>query len=271
MPELPEVETSRRGIEPHVQNQTVRRVIIRQPSLRWPVPDELPTLITRRKILAVDRRGKYILLRFTNGAVILHLGMSGSLRIATGNTAIRNHDHVDIELGNDKILRLHDPRRFGCVLWTANPAEQHKLLAKLGPEPLSDDFNGEYLHRQSRKRSCSVKSFIMNSHIVVGVGNIYASESLFIAGINPRRKAGAISRQRYDALAKAIKQILTAAIEQGGTTLRDFTREDGQPGYFAQQLYVYGQTGEACQQCGGVIKQFTQQQRSSYYCSHCQK
>ncbi len=271
MPELPEVETSRRGIAPHVEGQTVRRVIIRQPSLRWPVPDELPSHITRRKILTVDRRGKYILLRFTNGAVILHLGMSGSLRIATRNTAIRDHDHVDIVLGNDKILRLHDPRRFGCVLWADIPAEQHKLLAKLGPEPLSDEFDGAYLHRQSRKRSCSVKAFIMNSHIVVGVGNIYASESLFIAGINPRRKAGAISRQRYDALADAIKQILAAAIEQGGTTLRDFTREDGQPGYFAQQLYVYGKAGEACQQCGGVIKQVTQQQRSSFYCSHCQK
>lgn len=270
MPELPEVETSRRGIAPHILQQRVRKVIIRQPALRWPVPADLPLLIERKTIRAVERRGKYILLGFSNGHVILHLGMSGSLRITTAATLPRQHDHIDFELGNDKILRLHDPRRFGCVLWTAAPVEQHKLLAKLGPEPLSDDFDGAYLYRQSRKRTCSVKAFIMNSHIVVGVGNIYASESLFVAGINPKRKASAISRQRYDALAAAIRQVLAVAIEQGGTTLRDFTQEDGQPGYFAQQLLVYGRTGDACPQCGGSIQHAVQQQRSSYYCPACQ-
>ena len=271
MPELPEVETSRRGIAPHISQQTVRQVIVRQPALRWPVPANLDSLLRRRKLLAVERRGKYLLLVFRHGTLILHLGMSGSLRIASHDTATRQHDHVDLVFSNRKILRLHDPRRFGCVLWTERAISEHRLLAKLGPEPLGDDFHGDYLYRLSRKRSCSVKSFIMNSHIVVGVGNIYASESLFLAAINPKRKAGAISRQRYATLANAIKQVLTAAIEQGGTTLRDFTREDGQPGYFAQRLYVYGRAGESCQHCGGTIRHVIQQQRSTYYCSHCQK
>ncbi len=271
MPELPEVETSRRGIAPHITGHSVRRVIIRQPRLRWPVPDTLPQLLQGKKLLAVERRGKYLLLRFHHGTAILHLGMSGSLRIATASTALRDHDHVDFEFNHRKILRLHDPRRFGCVLWTDAPITQHPLLAKLGPEPLSDDFDGELLYRLSRKRQCSIKAFIMNSHIVVGVGNIYACESLFLAGIHPKRKAGAVSRQRYQLLASAIKQILSAAIEQGGTTLRDFTREDGQPGYFAQQLFVYGKAGAPCAHCGKALRQINQQQRSTFYCAHCQR
>ena len=270
MPELPEVETSRRGITPHILNKTVKHVVIRQHSLRWPIPENLSDCVSKRKILAVERRAKYILLRFKTGTVILHLGMSGSLRICTKHSEVRKHDHVDFVMSNGKILRLHDPRRFGCVLWTDEPVEQHKLLVKLGPEPLSHEFTGAGLHNLSRKRSCSVKAFIMNSHIVVGVGNIYACESLFIAGINPKRKAGAVSRQRYDILADAIKQILTASIKQGGTTLRDFTDAHNQPGHYALQLYVYGQAGQACQHCGSLIKRLNQQQRSTYYCPQCQ-
>lgn len=271
MPELPEVETSRRGIEPHILDQKVEQVIIREPRLRWPIPQQLPKLLTGNSILAVSRRAKYILLRFGNGTVILHLGMSGSLRICKPDSEIRKHDHIDFVMSNGKVLRLHDPRRFGCVLWTDKAIEQHKLITRLGPEPLDDAFDAEHLFRRSRKRSCSIKSFIMNSHIVVGVGNIYASESLFLAGINPKRKAGSVSRERYQKLTLTIKQVLSASIEQGGTTLRDFLNEHGQPGYFAQKLYVYGKNGTPCQQCGSTIKQFTQQQRTTYYCSTCQR
>lgn len=271
MPELPEVETSRRGIEPHIIDQKVEQVIIREPRLRWPIPQQLPELLTGNRILEVGRRAKYILLRFDDGTVILHLGMSGSLRICSADAELRKHDHIDFVLGNGKVLRLHDPRRFGCVLWTEEPVEDHSLMQKLGPEPLSEDFDAEHLHQLSRKRSCSIKAFIMNSHIVVGVGNIYASESLFLAGINPKRKAGLVSRERYQKLTLTIKQVLSASIEQGGTTLRDFLNEHGQPGYFAQKLYVYGKNGTPCQQCGSTIKQFTQQQRTTYYCSTCQR
>jgi formamidopyrimidine-DNA glycosylase len=270
MPELPEVETSRRGIEPHILGQRIDNVIVRERRLRWPVPLALDKQLIGLEVNAVERRGKYILLRVATGCVIVHLGMSGSLRICTADTGIRKHDHIDFVFANACVLRLHDPRRFGCVLWSRAPIEQHKLLAELGPEPLSDYFNAEYLYRHTRKRSCSIKTFIMNSHNVVGVGNIYACESLFIAGIHPQRKAGSISRQRCARLVAAIKQILDAAIKQGGTTLRDFHNEHGQPGYFAQQLFVYGKAQSACQQCGSLIKQATQQQRSSYYCNRCQ-
>lgn len=272
MPELPEVETSRRGIEPHIVNKKVKDVIIRQHQLRWPIPRSLPQKITSRKLLHVGRRGKYLLLAFDgDNTVIIHLGMSGSLRICTAATAAGKHDHIDFVFSNRKILRLTDPRKFGCVLWTDQPVEQHKLLSKLGPEPLSDEFDGEHLYSQSRKRSCSIKSLIMNSRIVVGVGNIYASEALFMAGINPKRKAGSLTKPRCQRLATAIKKILESAIKQGGTTLRDFTREDGQPGYFAQKLNVYGRAGEPCPECGKAIKQITQQNRSTFYCGHCQK
>ena len=272
MPELPEVETSRRGIEPHILNKKIKDVVIRQHQLRWPIPKTLANKITGIKLTQVLRRGKYLLLNFSDiGTVIIHLGMSGSLRICTPSTPIGKHDHIDFVFSNKKVLRLTDPRKFGCVLWTDQPIDQHKLLSKLGPEPLENDFNTDYLYQKSRKRNCSIKSFIMNSHIVVGVGNIYASESLFIAGINPKRKAGSLSKPRYEKLVIAIKQILAAAIKQGGTTLRDFTREDGQPGYFAQQLQVYGRVGEACPTCGKAIKQINQQNRSSFYCTACQK
>jgi formamidopyrimidine-DNA glycosylase len=271
MPELPEVETSRRGIEPHLRNRTITGITIRQHKLRWPIPKNLPSLAEGQKIRKVCRRAKYIYLKLDNGSIIIHLGMSGSLRICTSKTVPEKHDHIDIAVSNKKILRLRDPRKFGCVLWTADDIEQHKLIKSLGPEPLDDTFTAEYLHSKAKKRSCSIKSFIMNSHIVVGVGNIYASESLFKAGINPKRKAGNISLARLEKLVAAIKTTLLDSIEQGGTTLKDFTSEDGQPGYFAQKLLVYGRAGEPCTVCGNPIKQITQQARSTFYCPKCQR
>lgn len=270
MPELPEVETSRRGIEPHITQQKITSVNIRNPRLRWPVPENLPQLLKSQTIKQVTRRGKYLILELQHGSILIHLGMSGSLRIVSPTIPADKHDHIDICFSNNKILRLRDPRKFGCVLWAEHPVDGHKLISPLGPEPLSDDFNADYLYRHSRKRNTSIKSFIMNSHIVVGVGNIYACESLFKAGINPKRKAGRISVKSCERLVSNIKQTLTEAIKQGGTTLRDFTAEDGKPGYFAQQLSVYGRAGSACHQCGNEIKQITQQQRSTFYCSNCQ-
>ena len=272
MPELPEVETTCRGITPHIIGKKIKSAIIREHRLRWPVPKLLPDKINNQTVTRVYRRGKYLLLTLDHAAtLIIHLGMSGSLRICPHNTQAEKHDHLDLIFSNKKILRYRDPRKFGCVLWTDKPIEQHRLIAKLGPEPLGNDFSADYLYKTSRKRACSVKSFIMNSHIVVGVGNIYASESLFLAGISPKRKAGSLSLQRCKKLVSSIQQVLSAAIAQGGTTLRDFSREDGQPGYFAQELLVYGRADEPCKHCGRPIKQLNQQQRSSYYCSHCQK
>ena len=271
MPELPEVETSRRGIEPYLLNKTITKVTIRQHRLRWPIPDNLPDLATGQKIRQVCRRAKYIYLILDNGYIIIHLGMSGSLRICTSKIPAEKHDHIDICVSSGKILRLRDPRKFGCVLWTSDDINQHKLIKPLGPEPLDDTFDATYLHNKANNRSCSIKSFIMNSHIVVGVGNIYASEALFKASINPKRKAGKVSLARLEKLVDAIKTTLKESIEQGGTTLKDFTAEDGQPGYFAQKLLVYGRADESCTICNKPIKQFTQQARSTFYCSHCQK
>jgi formamidopyrimidine-DNA glycosylase len=270
MPELPEVETSRRGIEPHLLNKTITSIKIRQHKLRWPIPKNLPSLATGQKITQVCRRAKYIYLKLDNGSIIIHLGMSGSLRICTDKTAPEKHDHIDIRVSNNKILRLRDPRKFGCVLWAPSDINEHKLIKPLGPEPLEEEFDAEYLHKKANNRQCSIKALIMNSHIVVGVGNIYASESLFKAGINPKRKAGKISRPRLLKLVDAIKLTLNEAINEGGTTLRDFTGISGQPGYFAQKLLVYGRNGEKCTQCSEPIKQFTQQSRSTFYCTKCQ-
>ncbi|HEY9032857.1 MAG TPA: bifunctional DNA-formamidopyrimidine glycosylase/DNA-(apurinic or apyrimidinic site) lyase [Pseudomonadales bacterium] len=270
MPELPEVETSRRGIEPHILHQQVTAVQLRQKQLRWPIPTKIKSLLPGQRINSVERRAKYLLLGTELGTLIIHLGMSGSLRILDENTPHQKHDHVDIVFGNHKILRLRDPRRFGAVLWTSRPVERHKLIKELGPEPLSDAFNGDYLQQLARGRKVSIKSFIMNSHVVVGVGNIYASEALFLAGINPKRSASRISLARYRLLAECIRDVLARAIEQGGTTLRDFTGEDGKPGYFQQTLNVYGRAGMPCRQCRLPIKQIRQQQRSSFYCAHCQ-
>lgn len=271
MPELPEVETTRRGIEPHIKNKRVVDVIIRQRQLRWPIPKNFKRAITGQVIDSVERRGKYLLLNTKVGTAIIHLGMSGSLRVVKKTSPAEPHDHVDLVLSTGKALRLRDPRRFGAVLWAKDDPLQHKLLKMLGPEPLSHEFDGEYIFNKSRGRKVSIKEFIMNSHIVVGVGNIYASEALFLAGINPVRQAGRITRARHDKLVETIKQVLNKAIKFGGTTLRDFTREDGKPGYFRNELNVYGRVGEPCPNCDAPIKQRTQGQRATYYCSECQR
>lgn len=271
MPELPEVETTCRGIAPHILRQTVVDIVIRQKQLRWPITPGLKKGLINQAIHNISRRGKYILLQATTGTAIFHLGMSGSLRIVDKSTTVRKHDHVDIIFSNGNILRLHDPRRFGALLWTAADPLQHELLSELGPEPLTEDFSAAYLHHLSRRRKTSIKTFIMNSHVVVGVGNIYASEALFLAGIHPSRRADKISLPRYEKLVTAIKTVLAASIKQGGTTLRDFVNENGQPGYFQQTLNVYGRAGEACRQCGKPVSQTRTLQRSTFYCSHCQK
>jgi formamidopyrimidine-DNA glycosylase len=271
VPELPEVETTRRGIEPHVLGRTVRKVIVREPRLRWPIPAALARSLSGQHIDAIERRAKYLLFRTAAGTAILHLGMSGSLRIVPSGTAPETHDHVDIALDSSQTLRLRDPRRFGCLLWTRADPLRHKLLSDLGPEPLDDALDGDYLFEQSRGRRGPIKTFIMNSHIVVGVGNIYASESLFLAGIHPARPAGRISRERYEALADAIKQVLAEAIAEGGTTLRDFVREDGQPGYFRIKLRVYERDAGECVRCGGTVRRRVIGQRASYFCPACQR
>ncbi len=271
MPELPEVETTRRGIAPHIKGKKVSDVIVRHHQLRWPIPRGLKKTLVGHTIHSVSRRAKYLLLGFDHGTLILHLGMSGSLRIIKANSPAEKHDHLDIAFANSKTLRLTDPRRFGAVLWTRDHPEEHELLAHLGPEPLSEAFDNEHLYQLSRKRKSSIKQFIMNGKVVVGVGNIYASESLFLAGISPKSVAGKVSKARMEKLTAAIKQVLAAAIEQGGTTLRDFVGGDGKPGYFAQQLNVYGREGEPCRVCGKGIKQIVQGQRSTFYCPHCQR
>ena len=270
MPELPEVETTRRGISPFLVGQTVQTVTIRQRQLRWPIPAELDNALPGQIITAVNRRAKYVLLQTAAGTALVHLGMSGSLRITDCDTAWKKHDHVSIELNNGRCLRLHDPRRFGALLWTSAPVEQHPLLQKLGPEPLGNNFNGPYLYDLSRQRRTPVKLFIMDGTVVVGAGNIYASEALFMAGIDPRRAAGRISLTRYEKLATAIRQVLQEAIAQGGTTLRDFVGGQGEPGYFKQYLRVYDRQGEPCRSCQTPIRQIRLGQRSSYYCPHCQ-
>lgn len=271
MPELPEVETTRRGIEPHLLNRTVRAVSVRQRRLRWPIPDDLEKTLTGCTIHAVTRRGKYLLLHTDAGHLLLHLGMSGSLRVLPPTMAWRKHDHFALELDNGLSLRLHDPRRFGAVLWLDDPAEQHPLLRGLGPEPLGNAFHGPYLYTLTRGRRSPIKNVLMDGRVVVGVGNIYANESLFLAGIDPRRAAGRIGLTRYERLVAAIRQVLTDAIAQGGTTLRDFLGSDGEPGYFRQQLRVYERSGQPCRICATPIVSQRLGQRSTYYCRHCQR
>jgi formamidopyrimidine-DNA glycosylase len=271
MPELPEVETARRGIAPRMQGRRVTALTVRDRRLRWPVPTALIRELPGQRIESVTRRGKYLLLKTKAGTAILHLGMSGSLRVLPIGTPAQKHDHVDIELDSGELLRLRDPRRFGSLLWTHDDPEKHKLLKGLGPEPLSDDLDGSYLFEASRGRKLAVKQFIMDSKIVVGVGNIYASESLFLAAIRPQRAAGRVNLKEYTALAKAIKKVLTASIKAGGTTLRDFMREDGEPGYFKQRLRVYDREGLACYRCGGTIVAKATGQRMTYWCTSCQK
>lgn len=270
MPELPEVETSRAGIAPHLEGRTVSRLVVRQPQLRWPIPAELASCLEGKTIRSVTRRGKYILISVEGGAALLHLGMSGSVRILAKGTPAGKHDHVDLELDSGSMLRLTDPRRFGALLWQPE-SELHTLLASLGPEPLSDEFDAEYLLACCRGRKTAIKTLIMNSQVVVGVGNIYANEALFQAGIDPRRAAGRISAERLEKLLVCIKQVLVRAIEQGGTTLRDFVGGDGKPGYFKQQLHVYGRAGEACHSCGSILKEVRLGQRSTVFCPECQR
>ncbi len=270
MPELPEVETTRRGIAPHVEGQRVERVIVRERRLRWPIPEDLDVRLSGQRIEHVQRRAKYLLLQAESGTLIAHLGMSGSLRLVPSGQPALKHEHVDFELASGMSLRYTDPRRFGALLWSADPLA-HELLRNLGPEPLTDAFDGERLFELSRGRSMAVKPFIMDNAVVVGVGNIYASEALFAAGIDPRRAAGAISRARYQRLAQEIKRILAHAIERGGTTLRDFVGGDGLPGYFQQELFVYGRGGEFCKVCGSTLREVRLGQRASVYCGRCQR
>lgn len=271
MPELPEVETTRRGIEPHLLGRRIRHIDVRQPALRWPVDPQLPGHFAGAGILSVQRRAKYLLIGTSAGTLIIHLGMSGNLRLVDSGSVYGKHDHVDIELDNRRLLRLQDPRRFGALLWTDQDPQRHPLLQDLGPEPLSDDFDDELLYRLSRKRRIPVKTFIMDSHVVVGVGNIYASEALFLAGIRPGVAAGRISRGRYGLLVAAIRKVLRQAIRAGGTSLRDFLQSDGRPGYFRQQLQVYGRDGQPCTTCDATIRRKLIAGRSTFYCPHCQR
>lgn len=270
MPELPEVETTRRGIAPHVLGRRVVELRVRVPALRWPIPPALAEGLAGRRIEAVDRRAKYLLLGVETGAAIVHLGMSGMLRVLPAALPPARHDHVDMVLDSGRMLRLTDPRRFGCLLWQAR-GELHPLLAGLGPEPLGPGFDGDHLWRLARGRRAPVKAFVMDQAVVVGVGNIYAAEALFRAGVHPLRAAGRVSRARHAALAEAIRAILGWAIERGGTTLRDFLNPDGAPGYFEQELAVYGRAGEPCIRCATPIRMLRLGNRASCYCPRCQR
>lgn len=269
MPELPEVETTRRGIAPYLVGRRVDSLTIRQPRLRWPIPAALRKNLPGQRITSVERRAKYLLVHTEPGSALLHLGMSGSLRVLPGDAPAGPHDHVDWQLDSGRLLRFTDPRRFGSQLWQPRDTV-HRLLATLGPEPLGDDFDGAHLWKASRGRAASVKTFLMDQKIVVGVGNIYVSEALFAAGIRPGRPAGKISRTGYATLASEIRRILTYAITRGGTTLRDFLSPDGEPGYFEQELFVYGRDGEPCKVCGTPIRAVRLGQRSTFYCPKCQ-
>ncbi|MFK8082182.1 MAG: bifunctional DNA-formamidopyrimidine glycosylase/DNA-(apurinic or apyrimidinic site) lyase [Granulosicoccus sp.] len=270
MPELPEVETTRRGIEPYLLNQRITRLAIHDRRLRWPVPAEVQAL-QGAIVTAIDRRGKYLLIRIKSGTAIVHLGMSGSLRVCTGDEPRRKHDHFEITTAAGSIIRYHDPRRFGCLLWQAHDSPDHALLSKLGPEPLSELFDALHLFKATRNRQVAIKNLIMNSQVVVGVGNIYASESLFMSGIRPGRAARRVTRKECEKLVQMIKEVLQHSITQGGTTLRDFVNSDGNPGYFAQSLNVYGREGEPCHHCGSAIRQRVLGQRSTFYCNQCQR
>jgi formamidopyrimidine-DNA glycosylase len=280
MPELPEVETTRRGLAPHLEGRRIASVTLRRPDLRWPIPREIVDLLPTSTITAVRRRAKYLLMDTEIGTAIWHLGMSGSMRVLPVDTPVKAHDHVDLTIdgkgrAGPRVLRFNDPRRFGCLLWQP-PGETHELLRELGPEPLSDGFdgaafNGDYLFERSRGRNVAVKAFLMDQKIVVGVGNIYVAEALFAAGVSPMRAAGKVSRERYADIAREVRTILDYAIRRGGTTLRDFISPDGAPGYFEQELSVYGRGGAPCPRCGRALKQSMLAQRATTWCGHCQK
>ncbi|AWV05944.1 bifunctional DNA-formamidopyrimidine glycosylase/DNA-(apurinic or apyrimidinic site) lyase [Marilutibacter maris] len=275
MPELPEVETTRAGLAPHLEGRRVTAAVLRRPDLRWPIPEAIEQVLPGQRIETVRRRAKYLLLDTAVGSALLHLGMSGSLRVLPADTPVRAHDHVDLALetghgGVAQVLRFNDPRRFGCLLWQPS-GETHTLLRGLGPEPLSEAFDGDHLFDLSRGRKAPVKTFLMDQAVVVGVGNIYAAEALFAARISPLRAAGKVSRERYAALADAVKAILGQAIVRGGTTLRDFISPDGAPGYFEQELSAYGRGGAPCPRCGRALKQASIGQRATVWCGHCQR
>ena len=270
MPELPEVETIMRGLKPHVEHAMIQDVVVRHHQLRWPIPPTLQTHLSQRRMGQLSRRGKYLLMPTDTGTLIIHLGMSGSLRIVTSATRLNRHDHVDIIFSEDKILRYTDPRRFGALLWTTDNAYDHALLKSLGVEPLDADFTGSYLMQRAHSRRAPIKSFIMNSKIVVGIGNIYAAEALFLAGIHPMTPAGSLMPGQCQKLVDAIQQILQSAIKQGGTTIKDFINSDGKPGYFTQQLAVYGRSGLPCLQCKNPLQSFKLGARSTVFCATCQ-
>ena len=268
MPELPEVETSRRGIEPHLVGNILHYAIVRNSKLRWPVSEKIKTLLDE-PILSVKRRAKYLLIELNQGWIIVHLGMSGSVRILPEEQPEEKHDHIDLVFRDGKVLRYTDPRRFGAWLWCEDLATS-SVLAHLGPEPLSAQFNAQYLYQQSKNKKIAIKPWLMDNKLVVGVGNIYANEALFSSGIMPDRKASSLTEQEFDVLVNAIKAVLTRSIEQGGTTLKDFLQSDGKPGYFAQELFVYGRKDKACLICGHTIESIKQGQRSTFFCRHCQ-
>lgn len=270
MPELPEVETTRKGIQPNVEGQTIQKIIIRNGKLRWPVDTSLIEKLPGLVILSVKRRAKYLLLETEQGHLIIHLGMSGNLRVLPQQEPAVKHDHIDLILDNGFLLRYHDPRRFGSWLWTESPLQEHALLKSLGPEPLTDSFNAEYLYQALQGRKTAIKTFIMNNHIVVGVGNIYANESLFLSGIHPTKPAQNLTQEEATRLTRHIKAVLNSAIEQGGTTLKDFLTPDGKPGYFEQKLHVYGREGLPCLQCQKAVEKVVLNQRAAYFCSNCQ-
>jgi formamidopyrimidine-DNA glycosylase len=270
MPELPEVEITRRGIEPFVVGRTITGVAVRNPNLRWRVPRDLARRIVGEQVLRVDRRGKYLLLECASGCIILHLGMSGSLRVVDPGTPALAHDHVDLLFG-DTALRLRDPRRFGALLWQRGDVHRHRLLARLGVEPLSENFSGEYLYAATRRRQAGIKQVLMNANIVVGVGNIYANESLFRAGVHPRRRAGRLTRAQCERLVQSVRETLRAALAAGGSSLRDFVHSDGASGYFQQSYCVYDRAGLPCRVCGSAIRAARLGARSSFFCAACQK
>ncbi|MEI6858606.1 MAG: bifunctional DNA-formamidopyrimidine glycosylase/DNA-(apurinic or apyrimidinic site) lyase [Shewanella sp.] len=269
MPELPEVEVTRQGISPHLVDHKVIGLVVRNANLRWPVP-QIAQQIVGQVIRNVRRRAKYLLLDTDAGTTIIHLGMSGSLRIVPRTTPIAKHDHIDLELASGKILRYNDPRRFGAWLWCELPEEAHPLLSKLGPEPLKSGFNSQYLLESLQNKKKAIKLCLMDNQIVVGVGNIYANEALFAAGIHPQTEARKLDIEHLTILITEVKQILTHAIKQGGTTLKDFTNADGKPGYFAQNLHVYGRGGESCTRCGGLLNEIKLGQRATVFCGICQ-
>jgi len=270
MPEIPEVETTRRGIQPHILNKDVMDMRLHRRDLRWPVSSELPNIVKGQTVESVSRRGKYLILEMQAGAILAHLGMSGSMRIASTSEPLRKHDHWELCFDAKTVLRFNDPRRFGALFWESGDWGQHKLIAHLGPEPLSEDFSPEYLFKNSRKRDLAIKNYIMDSKTVVGVGNIYAAESLFHSRIHPAMNARKLSRKKAETLVASIKRVLAAAIESGGTTLRDYVNGNGQPGYFQQELWVYGREGQPCKKCGQELKGQRMGQRATVFCRNCQ-